>query len=109
MHEMPYVKAALSKVLEAAGGRKVKVIRLELGSNVSDLQEFRELFFMLSESTSAGSAKLDIKMMKTYLKCHACKKQMTAEYSPIRCPKCGSPDIETNANEVKVIDIEVEG
>ena len=108
MHEMPYVKAALASVLVAAKGKKVKAIRIEVGANVSDVDEFRELFFMLSESTPAGNAKLDVKIMKPYIKCHKCKKESTTEYSPVRCPKCGSPDIETNANEVKVVDIEVE-
>lgn len=108
MHEMPYVKAALSKVLEAAKGRKVKSIRVEVGANVSDVREFRELFFMLSESTPAANAKLEVRIMKPYLKCHKCKNETSTEFSPIRCPKCGSPDIETNANEVKVVEIEVE-
>jgi Zn finger protein HypA/HybF involved in hydrogenase expression len=108
MHEMPYVKAALAGVLEGAKGKKVKSIKVEVGSVVTDLAEFRELFFMLSESTSAGGAKLDVKHSKPYFKCHKCKKQSSTEYSPIRCPKCGSPDIETNANEVKVVEIEVE-
>ncbi len=108
MHEMPYVKAALAKVLETAKGRKVKRIKVEVGNNVSDIPEFRELFFMLSEGTPAGNAKLEITAMKPYLKCHKCKKTMVTEFSPIRCPKCGSPDIETNANEVKVVEIEVE-
>ncbi len=105
---MPYVKAALSAVLEGAKGKKVKRIRIEVGSNITDVAEFRELFFMLSESTPAGNAKLEVKMMKPYLKCHKCKKETSTQFSPIRCPKCGSPDIETNANEVKVVEIEVE-
>ena len=108
MHEMPYVKAALSAVLEAAKGKKVKRIRVEVGSNVTDLSEFRELFFMLSESTAARGAKLEVKHNKPYLNCRACKAETSVQFSPIRCPKCGSPDIETNANEVKIIEIEVE-
>jgi hydrogenase nickel insertion protein HypA len=108
MHEMPYVKAALEKVLDTAKGKKVKRIKVEVGANVSDVSEFRELFFMLSESTPAANAKLEIKQMKPFIKCHKCKKESSIQYSPIRCPKCGSPDIETNANEVKIVEIEVE-
>ena len=108
MHEMPYVKAALSAVLEAAKGKKVKRMKIEVGSNVTDLEEFRELFFMLSESTAAGGAKLEVKQMKPYLKCGACKAETSSQFSPVRCPKCGSPDIETNANEVKIVEIEVD-
>ncbi|MFH1470723.1 MAG: hydrogenase maturation nickel metallochaperone HypA [Candidatus Micrarchaeota archaeon] len=108
MHEMPYVKAALSAALEGAKGGKVKRVKVEVGTVVTDLAEFRELFFMLSEGTPAGGAKLEVAHNKPFLKCLKCKKRTSTQISPIRCPKCGSPDIETNANEVKVVEIEVE-
>ena len=89
MHEMPYVKAALAKVLEEAKGRKVERVNIEVGPGVSDATEFRGLFFMLSESTVAANAKLELVMLKPTLKCHSCGYDSTLEYSPVRCPKCG--------------------
>lgn len=108
MHEMPYVKSALASVLAAAKGKQVKRIKIEVGANASDLHEFRELFFMMSEGTVAGTSKLELTVAKPFLLCHSCNFKSEMEYSPIRCNKCGSPDIETNANDVKVVEIETE-
>ena len=108
MHEMPYVKAALATVLATAGGRKVRRVSVQVGEGASDVTEFKELFFVLAEGTVAGNAKLEVFVMKPSFECHACAQSGSLDYSPVRCPKCGSPDIETNANEVKVVEIETD-
>jgi hydrogenase nickel incorporation protein HypA/HybF len=107
---MPYVKAALFAILEEADKRKKKPVgaKIALGPAVSDLEEFRELFKMLAHGTVCENTELELEIVKGAVACKKCKHKGEVKHAPIRCPKCNSPDIETNATSVSVLEVEFE-
>jgi|YelNatPaOPRAMG01_1025707.scaffolds.fasta_scaffold283075_2 Zn finger protein HypA/HybF involved in hydrogenase expression len=95
MHELARVRNVLADVLVKANGRKVKKIAIALTASHADEEEFRELFNAEANGTLAEGAEVEIEFVSNAYTCKKCGNEEEVPFDPIRCTKCGSPDLKT--------------
>ena len=97
MHELGRAKAVLAEALAKSGGRKITSlsVRLTPSHGEEDAEEFRFLFEAEAKGTGAEGAGLEIVFVKSGYSCNACGNKEELSFDPVRCSKCGSPDLET--------------
>ncbi|MGB9613848.1 MAG: hydrogenase maturation nickel metallochaperone HypA [Candidatus Margulisiibacteriota bacterium] len=107
MHELGLAEDALRKVKEEAkakGLATVSFIKFQIGETlISDLEEFKELFSMISTGTLAEGAKVEIEILPLKGNCAKCGKEINLKVFRLDCPHCGSTNFEiTSGKELKV-------
>ncbi|MGI8840293.1 MAG: hydrogenase maturation nickel metallochaperone HypA [Caulobacteraceae bacterium] len=109
MHEMAIIQSVVSMVEEAAAGRRVRVVTLEVGalSGVSpDALAFS--FDLVIEGTALDGARLDIRNIPGRARCLACGAEFETRGLAAACP-CGSPRlVRLCGEELNVKSLELE-
>jgi len=111
MHELARAQNVLAAVLKKAKGRKVGSVRvslLEAAGHHHDPDEFVELFRAAAQGTPAASAAVTAAYVHNSYSCADCgNKEDGLHFNPIRCAKCGSPDIDVPPS-FSILDVALE-
>ena len=109
MHEFGITRNIVAIVGDAAGGRRVRRVTLEIGALAGVMSDAIAFCFpVVAEGTVLEGAELDIRIIEPRARCRICNTEFTmpALYAP--CP-CGSRAIERLCGEeLKIATMEVE-
>jgi hydrogenase nickel incorporation protein HypA/HybF len=110
MHELGIAESILTTVLEAAGGRRVKLIHLQVGKlQHITADSLRFSYDLLAAETCASGIDITIQPVDIGIRCRHCAGESEAEAPPFFCSACGSLDVEILSGEEIVLDrIELE-
>jgi hydrogenase nickel incorporation protein HypA/HybF len=110
MHELAIADAVVGIVSRHAGGRRVTAVEVQVGhlrQVVPDALAFA--FGLVAEGTSAEGAELRLEEVPAATRCRACAAETEQAGWPMRCPACGSFDVEViRGEELLVTCVEVE-
>lgn len=112
MHELSITRNIVAIVGEAAAGRRVSRVTLDIGrlSGVMD-DAIRFCFPIVAEGTALAGAALDINLIEGRAKCRDCDEEFFTSTLFTPCP-CGSRDTMRLAGEellVKTMELEETG
>jgi hydrogenase nickel incorporation protein HypA/HybF len=109
VHELAITRNIVAIVGEAAQGRRVTRVTLEIGKLSGVLADAVAFCFdIVAAGTPAGGAKLDIREIEGRARCRDCGEEFTADTLFAPCP-CGSRRCERLVGEelnVKAIEVE---
>lgn len=124
MHELSVAQAIVDTAVRHAGGRRVTLVSLRLGSMRQVVPESLEFYFgVVSRDTPCEGARLEHEMVSARLLCPDCGLEWDpappplATHGPVeglptlptfRCPDCGTPGEVDAGGELEVESIEVE-
>ncbi len=113
MHELPITQSICNLAVQEAeriGATKVCAIRIKMGEYTDYVPVIiQEYFNVVSEGTLAEGAVLEIETVPAVLWCHACGGENPMERFRMKCPVCGSRDVELITGKEFYIDsMEVE-
>ncbi|MCD8085871.1 MAG: hydrogenase maturation nickel metallochaperone HypA [Clostridiales bacterium] len=113
MHELPITQSICNLAVQEAervGATKVCAIRIKMGEYTDYVPVIiQEYFNVVSEGTLAEGAVLEIETVPAVLRCHACGGESPMERFRMKCPACGSRDVELITGKEFYIDsMEVE-
>ena len=108
MHELSITRNIVAIVSEAAAGRRVTCVRLEIGKLSAVIPDaVRFCFDVCTLGTVLEGAQLEIDAIDGLGRCNACGAQLELTQLAARC-SCGSRDIERLAGaELNVKEMEV--
>lgn len=110
MHELSLCQAIAGVVKPHAEGRRVNVVRVQIGALRQVVPESLEFCWTLvREYEQLADAELELEFIPAAVKCRSCEEdsQIESRWS-IRCPRCSSPDVEViRGNEFLVTSLEV--
>lgn len=110
MHEFGIMETLLRDAAAAAGGRKIRALKVRVGplsGVVADALRFA--FESLAPGSAAEGAWLAVVETKPQLKCPECGTLYETAVGEYRCPECGSAAGELVAgDEMELESIEVE-
>jgi len=109
MHELGITRSIVSIVEEAAGGRRVVRVTLDVGRHAGVMPEALAFCFdVLSKGTALDGARLDINEISGRCRCLDCGGEFAAEIVYQVCG-CGSQNVERVAgDELKIREMELE-
>lgn len=109
MHELSIADALLAIVTEHSAGRRVLRVDVEVGHLRQVVPESLSFAFgLLAEGTSAEHAELVLHEVPAEALCIACGASSGQEGFPMRCGRCGRPELEVvRGEELRVESIEV--
>jgi hydrogenase nickel incorporation protein HypA/HybF len=113
VHEASAAEAILrivSAESEARGRARVSKIRLVVGEATGYMEESLELFFrQMAAGGPAADAVLELRYVKTRLRCPSCGAQFDRRGSSFACPVCGGPaELAGGGDEFYVDSLEIE-
>ena len=95
MHELSLCQAIASVVTPHAAGRRVDVVRVQVGALrqvVPDTLSF--CWTLVRDHAGMSGAELELELVAAEVACRACGRQSTiASRWSVRCPECDSPDV----------------
>ena len=109
MHELGIASSIVELAVEAAGGRKVRRVTVEIGKLSGVLADAVAFCFPeVARGTDAEGAELDIREIDGWARCEACGAEFATLTLPTICA-CGSPSCRRiRGEELNVKSIEVE-
>lgn len=109
MHELGITRSIVAIVEEAAGGRRVTRVTLDVGRLAGVVPEaLRFCFDVVAEGTLLGNARLEINEIAGRCRCRDCGGEFAADTLYAPCP-CGSRRVERLAGEeLKIREMEIE-
>ncbi|MCD7920068.1 MAG: hydrogenase maturation nickel metallochaperone HypA [Clostridiales bacterium] len=113
MHELPITQSICSLAVQEAervGATKVYAIRIKMGEYTDYVPVIiQEYFNVVSEGTLAEGAVLEIETVPATLRCRACGAERRMEKFRMKCPACGSREVELlTGREFYIDSMEVE-
>ena len=109
MHELSITRNIVAIVAEAAAGRRVRRVTLEIGALSGVMQEAIEFCFdIVAEGTVLAGAELEIRRIEGRAFCLECRSDFAAGTIFAPCP-CGSRRVERRQGEelnIKTMDLE---
>jgi len=91
MRELAAIQSILTKALQKANARRIKILHLALGEIFElDQKSIREHWNELSRGAAAEQAQLHFRLIQAELQCMACFKKYHPVNGEIHCPYCGS-------------------
>jgi hydrogenase nickel incorporation protein HypA/HybF len=110
MHELSIADAIVAIAGRHADGRRVTRVEVRVGhlrQVVPDALAFA--FALVAEGTVAEGAELALEEVPAGGCCRTCGTDGALEAFPLRCGRCGSPDVEvTRGEELRVEELEIE-
>lgn len=110
MHELGITRNLVAIVSEAAQGRTVRKVWLEIGSRSALMPEaVRFCFDIVSQGTPLASATLEIVAIEPGWRCTACGAAASEEPAPTHCPACGGETLRRCSGEelnIKAMEVE---
>ena len=108
MHELSITRSVVAIVTEAAHGRRVRRVSLEIGALSAIVPDsVRFCFDVVAAGTPLEGAELAIRTVPAAARCRACGTRFEAT-SPIAICACGSREVTlSGGEELKVLSIEV--
>lgn len=109
MHELGITRNLVAIVGDAANGRAVRKVWLEIGSRSALMPEaVRFCFDVVSKGTTLEDAKLEIVQIAPGWQCTACDAQL-GDASQSTCPDCGCRQLRLRTgDELNIKSMEVE-
>ncbi len=111
MHELSICQSVVQTVLEAVPGRRVVAVRLRVGALAAVAPEALDFGWgLVCADTLLEGARLDVDRCPAVTSCRACaRRSELVELVPLRCPACGSADVELSGGwELQIESVEVE-
>jgi len=113
MHEMAITKSILNIAISEAdkhGASRVLSIKLKIGDFSDAIPQFiQEYYNLASRGTIAENARLVIDRIPAVVRCKDCGCEGAIDKHKIRCPKCGSGNINlVSGTEFLIESLEVE-
>jgi hydrogenase nickel incorporation protein HypA/HybF len=100
MHELAIAGSVVEIVSRHASARAVGRVELKVGHLRQVVPSALEFAFeLLSEGTCMDGAELCIEHVAPAGRCRICDAPSTIDGFPLRCPRCGSLDVELTAGE----------
>ena len=110
VHELSIADAIVSIACDHAAGRRVLAVDVRVGrlrQVVPDALAFA--FELVATGTSAAGAKLNVAHVPVRVACAHCSSESEQDGFPLRCIRCGSPDVDVVAgDELLVESVELE-
>jgi hydrogenase nickel incorporation protein HypA/HybF len=110
LHELSIAQSVVSIAERSAGGRRVAVVRLQVGylrQVVPDALAFA--FELVAEGTLVEGAALEIESVPAAGVCRTCGARSELREFPFRCSRCGGLELELTAGEeLSVEELELE-
>jgi hydrogenase nickel incorporation protein HypA/HybF len=108
MHELGITRNLVSIVADAAAGRPVKKVWLEVGQLSALMPDaIRFCFDVVSKGTALEHAELEIISIAAGWQCDECKAPLAVDIT--RCPHCGSDKLRQRSGEelnIKAMEVE---
>lgn len=95
MHELSLCKAIAGAVKPHAAGRRVDVVRLQVGALRQVVPETLSFCWtLIRDHEDLPGAELELELVPAEVSCRACGEQskITSRWS-VRCPRCDSGDV----------------
>jgi hydrogenase nickel incorporation protein HypA/HybF len=122
MHELSISSAIVDTVIRHAGGRRVSIVRLQIGTLRQVVPSSLSFYFEITgRDTVCDGARLELELIDALLRCRECEQQWDPAPRPLyegdpaallprfRCPRCEAAGAEILAgNELLVDSIDVE-
>jgi hydrogenase nickel incorporation protein HypA/HybF len=109
MHELGITRNLVAIVGEAAQGRAVRKVWLEIGRNSALMPEaVRFCFDVVSKGTALEQAQLEIVQIAPGWQCAGCGVQLGAAAAAPSCPDCGGALRLRSGDELNIKAMEVE-
>ncbi len=113
MHELPITQSICSLAVreaERVGATQVYALRIKMGEYPAYVPVLiQEYFNVVSEGTLAEGAVLEIETVPATLRCHTCGAERRMEKFRMKCPVCGSREVELlTGREFYIDSMEVE-
>ncbi len=124
MHELSVSQAIVDTATRHAGGRRVALVTLQLGTMRQVVRESLEFYFeIVSRDTLCEGAQLEVETVPARLRCPDCAREWDPAPAPLathpeaagipelptfRCPDCRTPGEVEAGGELEVESIEVE-
>lgn len=101
MHELSLCQAIAGVVKPHAAGRRVDVVRLQVGALRQVVPETLSFCWtIVREHEDMPDAELVLELVPAQVRCRGCGKQSQIESRwSVLCPQCGSADVEVVAGE----------
>ncbi|MGY4712261.1 hydrogenase maturation nickel metallochaperone HypA [Mycolicibacterium sp. CBM1] len=110
MHELSLCHAIAGVVKPYAAGRRVDVVRVQVGALRQVVPESLSFCWgLVRENESMPEAELELELVAAEVKCRGCGQQseITSRWS-VCCPQCESADVEVvHGNEFMVTSLDV--
>lgn len=111
MHELSITESVVRTVAEAAGGRRVRVVRMRVGALSGVVPHALEFAWdVATTGTALAGAALEITAVPVAIACGPCAATSDLdEPLPLRCPGCGSREVELVAGrEVEIVNADLD-
>lgn len=111
MHEGGLCEGVLAVVLDAAGERPVKRVKLRIGQLQRVVADSFDFYWqMVSVDTPAEGSSVDITEAPIRIRCRACNSEQTLPEPTFLCRACGSAEVDLIAGDrVAVESVELAG
>lgn len=108
MHELALVEGVVDAVTRAVGDRRVRKVRVVVGSLVAVVPDaMRFCFEICARATPLEGAQLEIVEIRARGRCRSCGDEIELPEPVPLCP-CGGADVEIlTGNELLIRDVEV--
>jgi hydrogenase nickel incorporation protein HypA/HybF len=109
MHELSITRNIVAIVGEAANGRRVSRVTIEIGKLSGVMADAIDFCFgIVAEGTALDGAALDIRLLDGRARCQDCATEFATETIFSRCP-CGSRRVvRVQGDELKIKSMELE-
>ena len=110
MHELSIADAIAQIAVRHADGRRVTRVEVEVGHLRQVVPSALAFAFeLVAEGTVVEGAELALEQVPAAGRCRGCGGEHRLEGFPLRCPACGSDDLElTRGEELRVTCLELE-
>lgn len=110
MHELSLCEAIAGVVRPHAAGRRVDVVRVQVGALRQVVPESLEFCWtVIREYEDMPDAQLELEFVAAEVECRGCgqRSQIESRWS-VCCPQCGSADVDVvRGNEFQVMSLDV--
>lgn len=110
MHELSLCEAIAGVVRPHAAGRRVDVVRVQVGALRQVVPESLEFCWtVIREYEDMPDAQLELEFVAAEVECRGCgqRSQIESRWS-VCCPQCGSGDVDVvRGNEFQVMSLDV--
>ena len=105
MHEVSLGEAILDAVERRAAGRKVRSVKVRVGTLHRVVgPALDQGFTMVSEGSVAEGAALEIVTMPVTVTCRSCGEHHHSEEMTFECLSCGSPEVDFEGGEELILE-----
>ena len=109
VHEVALATQLANIVARAADGRRVVVVRLEVGALRQVVPETLQFAWkFVTKGTILAEARLQVSWIPLTIRCPAGHESRQTDPFDIFCPACGQTGSTIRGNEFRVIDIDVD-